>query len=169
MHSHRPILNQHRLQRLALWTLALLSWIAAMLFDERALALRHLQQRYGLISLPRLTSFVSKLLIARAAQLARLRRRKRIIYWRRGRDLHRPHILLSVLGSRLRRKLRSNDLRTWLAKLMDVLRNLDAHAAPLARRLRRGLTRLWRTWSGIAPVFALHAAPASPPALSDSS
>jgi hypothetical protein len=169
MQSHRPILNQHRLRRLALWTLAVLSWIAAMLFNDRAVTARHIQQRTGFISLPWLTSVVSKLLIIRAAQLARLRRPGRIRYWRHGRDLHRPHLIRSALGARLRHALKHNDIRVWIANLIAVLRNLDAHAAPLAQRLRRGLTRLWRTWSPIAPAKLFLGPPASPPAFSDSS
>jgi len=160
MHSHRPILNQHRLRRLALWTLAVLSWIAAMLFHDRALTFRHVAQRLDLISLPWLTELVSKLLINRAAQLARLRPPKHIRYWRHGRDLHRPHILRSALGARLRRALRHKDIRTWLENLIHVLRNLDGYATPLAKRLRHGLTRLWRSWSSTARSAAFSGAPA---------
>ena len=169
MHSHRPILNQHRLRRLALWTLAVLSWIAAILFSERAVTFRHIAQRTDLISLAWLTQLINKLLIARAAQLARLRRRKRIVYWRHGRDLHRPHIIRSVLGARVRRALKHKDIRAWIANLIAVLRNLDAHAAPLAKRLRRGLTRLWRIVPAIAEATLLLGPPAPPPALADSS
>jgi hypothetical protein len=169
MHSHRPFLNQHRLRRLALWTLAVLSWIAAMLFSDRAVSLRHIQQRTGFISLAWLTDLVGKLLIARAAQLARLRRRKRRVYWRHGRDLHRPHIIRSVLGARLRRALKHRDIAAWIANLTAVLRNLDAYAAPLAKRLRRGLTRLWRIVPPIAPAMPLLGPPAPTPAFSDSS
>lgn len=168
MNIHRRHLTQHRFQRLVLWTLAMLSWIAAILSADRFVTARHQRQRFDL-SLPWLTSLVSKLLIVRAAQLARLRRPKRIRYWRHGRDLHRPHILRSVLGARLRRALRHKDIRTWIANLIAVLRNLDAQAAPLARRLRRGLTRLWRTWTILAPPSPLLGPTAPPPALSDSS
>jgi hypothetical protein len=169
MHIHRRHLTQHRFRRIILWTLALLTWIAAMLFGDRAVTFRHIQQRTDLISLPWLTSLVGKLLIIRAAQLARLRGPKRILYWRRGRDLHRPHILRSVLGARVRRALRHKDIATWIANLIAVLRNLDAHAAPLAHRLRRGLTRLWRTWSQAADTPLHLGPPASSPAFSDSS
>jgi hypothetical protein len=168
MQSHRPILNQHRLRRLALWTLAVLSWIAAICFGERAVALRHFR-RLDLISLPCLTRLVGRLLIMRAAHLARLRPPARIRYWRHGRDLHRPHMFRSVLGARLRRALKHKDIRAWIENLICILRNLDAHATPLARRLRRGLTRLWRTWTALALVSPLLGPPAPPPALSDSS
>ena len=169
MQSHRPILNQHRLRRLALWTLAVLSWIAAMLFHDRAVTFRHIQQRTGFISLPWLTDLVGKLLIARAAQLARLRRRRRLIYWRHGRDLHRPHIIRSVLGARLRRALKHRDIGAWIENLIRVLRNLDAYAMPLARRLRRGLTRLWPIVPPIASATLLLGPPAPSPAVADTS
>jgi hypothetical protein len=169
MQHQRRHLTQHRFRRIILWTLALLTWIAAMLFGDRAVTFRHFQQRTDLISLPWLTSLVGKLLIIRAAQLARLRGPKRVRYWRRGRDLRRPHILRSVLGARVRRALRHRDIATWIANLIAVLRNLDAHAAPLAHRLRRGRPRLWRIPPPIAPAPLRHGAPASPPAFSDSS
>jgi hypothetical protein len=168
MQSHRPILNQHSLRRLALWTLAVLSWIAAMLFHNRAVTLRHIQQRFDLISLPWLTSLVGKLIILRAGELARLRRSKHN-YWRCGRDIRPPHIFRSVIGARLRRALTHKDAHVWIANLIAVLRSLDAHAALLAKRLRRGLTRLWPVLRRIAPATALLGPPASSPAFPDSS
>ena len=169
MQIHRPVLTQHRLQRLALWTLAVLQWIAAILFTNRAVTLRHIEQRYEFFSLHWLTQRVGKILIVRAAQLARLRRRKRITYWRHGRDLHRPHIIRSVLGARLRRALKHRDVGVWIENLIAVLRNLDAYAAPLAKRLRRGLTRLWRIAPPIVPATLLLGPPAPSPAFPDSS
>jgi len=167
MHHIRPFLTQHSFQRL-LWALTLLSWIAAIISADRIVTARHQRQRFD-ISLPWLTSFVAKLLIARAGQLARRRAPKRFIFWRHGRDLHRPHIIRSALGARLRRKLRHKDARAWIANLIAILRDLDAHSASLAHRLRRGLTRLWRTWHGSAIDAAPYGAPASSPALADSS
>jgi hypothetical protein len=168
MNSHRPLLNQHRVRRLALWTLAVLSWIATMLFSDRAIALRH-AQRFDLISLPWLTKVVAQLLIIRAGQLARLRPHKRILYWRRGRDLRRAHLFRSTLGSRLRRALRHKDVRVWIANLIAILRTLDTYAAPLAKRLRRRLTRLLRLFPPIAPAQIPLGPSAPPPAFSDSS
>jgi hypothetical protein len=169
MKTHRPFLTQHRLRRLALWTLAMLSWLAAMLPANRAIARRHLQQRIGFISLPWLTRRVGHILIVRAAQLGRLRRRKRLRFWRHGRDLRPAHLIRSVLGGRLRRALKHRDAATWIAKLIHVLRNLDAYARPLIRRLRGGLTRLARLMPAITPAAAIHGAPASAPAIADSS
>lgn len=169
MHSHRPFLTQHRFQRLVLWTLVLLQWIAAMLVSNRAVTLRHVQQRGDMICLPWLTRLVGKLLIVRAGQLARLRRRRRIRLWRRGCDLRRAHLIRSALGARLRRKMKHKDPRARIAGLIAIVRDLDGHAAPLAKRLRRGLTRLWRTWAPITAVCTDHGAPAPAPAFSDSS
>jgi hypothetical protein len=168
MHIHRRHLTQHRFRRIILWTLALLTWIAAVLTNNRAVSARHQHQRFD-VSLPWLTTLVGQLLIIRAGQLARLRRPKRIRYWRRGRDLHLSHLQRSVLGARVRRSLRHKDIATWIANLIAVLRNLDAHAAPLAQRMRRGLTRLLRAWGPIAPSERVPEAPAQTPALSDSS
>jgi hypothetical protein len=168
MQIHRRHLTQHRFQRIVLWALALLTWVAAMLSGNRAVSARHARQRFD-ISLPWLTGLVSKLLIIRAAQLARLRRCGRIRYWARGRDLRRSHLLRSTLGTRLRRTVRHKDVGAWMARLIAVLRNLDAYAAPLAQRLRRGLTRLWRVTPPIAPAQAACAGPASAPAFADSS
>ncbi len=168
MQHHRRHVTQHRFRRIILWTLALLTWFAAVLTDTRAVSARHQRQRFD-IPLPWLNTLVGQLLIIRAGQLARLRRPTRVIYWRRGRDLHLSHLQRSVLGARVRRTLRHKDIRTWIANLITILRNLDAHAAPLAQRMRRGLTRLLRLVPAIAPAVALYGAPASPPAFSDSS
>ena len=146
-----------------------LHWIAAMLFSDRRVSSRHIAQRLSFISLPWLTRRVSQLLIVRAAQLAGRRRRRRIVFWRHGRDSRRSHLLRSVLGWKLHRALKHKDGATWIANLIRVLRNLDAYAAPLARRLRRGLTRLWRVMPPVAPPVALLGPPAYSPALADSS
>jgi len=167
MKTNRPILTQHSFQRLILWTLTLLYWIAAILGGARVDA-RHQRQRFG-ISLPWLTRRVAIILIVRAGQLARLRRPEHMGLWRRGEDVRRQHIVRSALGARLRRKLRHKDVCVWLAQLVHVLRNLDTHAGPLAKRLRHGLTRLWRTWTQSAAAPLTLGPPAPPPAFSDSS
>jgi hypothetical protein len=168
MKPNRRYLTQHRFQRLILWTLAVLTWIAAILSTTRAVSTRHQRQRFD-ISLPWLTRVVGELLIVRAGRLAHLRRNKPILYWRRGRDLRRRHFMRSIVGSKLRRVLRHKHTATWIANLIAVLRNLDAYAAQLAQRLRRGLTRLWRMVAPIAQAIAPFRAPAPSPAFSDSS
>ena len=167
MQHHRRHLTQHRFRRIILWTLALLTWIAAMLTNNRAVSARHERQRFD-IPLPWLNTLVGQLLIIRAGQLARLRR-KRIRYWRHGRALHLSHLQRSALGARVRRTLKHKDIRAWIANLITVLRDLDAHAASLAKRLRRGLTRLLRNWTQAADTPLLPTPPAHQPAVPDSS
>jgi hypothetical protein len=169
MQTHRPLLTQHCLRRLALWTLTLLQWIAAMLSSNRAITPRHIRQRIEFISLPWLTRRVGHMLIVRAAQLDRRRPRKRPRFWRHGRDLRCAHLIRSLLGGRLRRALKHKDAATWIAKLIHVLRNLDAYARPLMRRLHGGLTRVARLVPAIASAETLCGAPTPAPAFADSS
>ncbi len=166
MKHNRRILTQLRFQRLILWTLTLLQWIAAML--HRPVSARHQRQRFD-VSLRWLTTLIAKILVVRATQLARCRSPKRSSFWRYGEDQHRRHILSSALGARLRRKLRHKDIATWLADLIAILRDLDTHATPLATRLRHGLTRLWRVIPRIAAATLIPGTPAPSRATSDSS
>jgi hypothetical protein len=165
MKHQRPIHSQHRIQRLALWTLAMLHWIAATLLGKTPNA-RHRAQR-GDFSLHRLKRMVIALVMLRAAHV--LGPQRSTPAWRHGRDLRRRHFIRSLLGSKLRRALNHRDLATHIAQLIAVLCNLNTHAARLAFRIRHRLRRLWRLMPPIAPNVAVHGAPASPPAFSDSS
>jgi hypothetical protein len=167
MQTPRRHLTQHRFRRIILWALAALTWITAILSDNRFVSARHKAQRFD-ISLLWLTHLVGRLLLIRAGQLARIRR-KPLPYWRRGRDLRRTHLFRSVLGANMRRALKHKDARTWIATLITALCDLDTHAAKLVKRLRRGLTRLLRFWTPSIHASAVYGAPASAPALSDSS
>jgi hypothetical protein len=166
MQAYRPILTRHRLQRLVLWALAMLSWIAAVLAG-RHVNRRHIEQR-GDISLAWLTRLIVNLLMIRAAHIGRFKRRGPTRYWRHGRDLRRRHFHRSLLGAKLRRALKHKDLVTHIARLIAVLRDLNTYAAELARNIRRR-RRLWHTTPPIAPAIALLGAPAPSPAFSDSS
>jgi hypothetical protein len=168
MHIHKPLLTRHRRQRLVLWALAMLTWLAAVLFAGREITVRQLSQRHRRMSLDGLTRMTIELMVVRAAELARRRRRKRN-FWRYGRDLTPRHLIRSLVGSRLRRVLKPRDVAARIAILTEVLRNLDAFAQLLAKRMRRGLTRLWPIIAApsAAPPLATLAAPA--PALVDSS
>jgi hypothetical protein len=152
MHIHKPLLTSHRRQRLVLWALAMLTWLAAVLFAGREITVRQLHQRHRRMSLDGLTRMTIELMICRAAELARLRRRKRN-FWRYGRDLTPRHLFRSLVGSRLRRVLKPRHARERIAALIHALRNLDAFARRLAKRMRRGLTRLW-------PIIPAPTAPA---------
>jgi hypothetical protein len=152
---HRLLTTSHQRRRLALWALAVLQWIVAVLFAGTPVAPRHIVQRGPRISLEGLTRTVIKLLVIRAGELGR-RRRGRLRFWRYGRDLRRPHFIRSLLGANLRRTLRHKDLATRIARLIAVLRDLDAYAQRLARRFK--LTRLWPTTSAPTPAKGLRAA-----------
>jgi hypothetical protein len=169
MKVHRQILSQHRLQRIVLWTLTLLHWIAAVFSSNRPAHARHQSQR-GDYSLAQLSNWIGALLIARAAQMLRTQpRRSRFAYWRRAFNERPTGFNRSLLGSRLRRALKHKDPATHVAQLIAVLRNLDTHAARLAFRARNRLRRLLRAMLAIAPATPLPGAPAPSPALADSS
>jgi hypothetical protein len=165
MKPSRPLPTQHHFQRLALWTLALLQWIAATLSGNHAPSPRHRAQR-GDIAIQSLKRRITALIIFRA--LHTIGPQRRIATWRHGRDLRRPHFMRSLLGAKLRRVLNHKDRAAHIAQLITILRNLDAYAARLAYRLRH-LRRLWRIMPPIAPATALHGAPAPTPAFADSS
>jgi hypothetical protein len=166
MQIHKRHLTRHRRQRLVLWALAMLTWIASV-FAGKAIATRHAQQR-GDVSLEWIARMVMHLVVIRAGELARLRRR-RFTFFKHGRDLRRRHLLRSVIGSRLRRKLAHKDIAARIAMLIAALRDLDAIARPLAQRMRRRLTRLWSI--AVKPMLPdiILGSPAQPPALIDSS
>jgi hypothetical protein len=140
--QRRFLTTPHQRQRLALWTLTALQWVAAVLFGGREVAVRHLHQRCPLISLERLTRLATCLLIVRAREQARCRAGT-LRFWRHGRDLRPRHLIRSLLGSKLRRAFKPKGVAARIAALIGLLRNLDACARRLARRMRRGLTRLW--------------------------
>ena len=163
---NRFLTTPHQRRRLALWALAVLAWIAAVL-SGRQITARQSRQR-GDVSLDRLTRTTICLLIIRAAELASCRLRKRH-YWKYGRDLRRAHLNRSVVGSRLRRVLRARDVPTRVARLMGVLRDLDRYAQQLANRFRRRLTRLYAIIAAPAPAPLAPLAPTLARALADSS
>jgi hypothetical protein len=169
MQLHRPIITQHRLQRLILWTLALLHWIAAVLFANRPAHARHWRQR-GDTSLTHLSRWTAALIMTRALHLLRAHpRRRRFHYWRRTFSARPSGFCRSLLGAKLRGALKHKDPATHIAQLIAVLRDLDTYAARLAFRMRHRLRRLLRAWLMIAPVAPMLGPPGPPPAFSDSS
>ena len=167
MQTAKRHLTKHRRQRIILWTLAMLTWIAAVLFGDRNVAARHWRQR-GDISLDALKRMVIQLMIIRAGELARIRRRT-IRFHKRGRDLRLGHLYRRVLGSKLRRALTRKNVAARVLTLIAVLSNLDLYASQLAVRLKRRLTRLWPIGSVPLPAILLSGDLASSPALADSS
>ena len=163
-----PIFTEHRRKRLTLWALTVLGWLMSVLFGDRDVSVRHLNQRLDFVFLDELTDVTRALLVSRALQFAKAPNRGRLHYWKFGRSLRRAHFMRSFLGAHFRRLLTHRDLKTRIAQLIDVLRDLDAHARRLAQRMRT-LHRLWRIVPQIAPAALMLGSPASRPALSDSS
>jgi hypothetical protein len=164
----KPIFTEHRRKRLTLWALTVLGWLMSVLFGDREVSVRHLNQRLDFVFLDELTDVTRVLLVSRALQFAKAPNRRRLHYWRHGRSLRRAHFMRSFLGAHFRRLLTHRDFKTRIAQLIDLLRNLDVHARRLAQRLRK-LHRLWRLVPRIAPAVLILGPPASPPALTDSS
>jgi hypothetical protein len=163
-----PFFTEHRRKRLTLWALTVLGWLMSVLFGERDVSVRHLQQRLDHVFLDKLTDVTRALLVSRALNFAKVRIRGRLQYWKHGRSLRRAHFMRSFLGSRFRRLLAHRDLKTRIAQLIAVLRNLDSYARGLMKRMRK-LYRLWRIVPRIAPATTLRGAFAPMPALADSS
>jgi hypothetical protein len=144
MHAHRPFADTaHQRRRYALWVMAMLHWIAALLIQAVRPTKRQFEQR-GEVSIARLTHLVITLLVIRAAERSRIRSGAPRC-WRHGRTLLRRHFMRSVLGSRLRRAIKPKDTAARIGALIHALRHLDDFADQLARRM---LTRLW----GILPA-----------------
>jgi hypothetical protein len=162
----RRHLTPHRRQRLVLWALAMLMWIASLLAGLTPTR-RQLAQR-GDISLDGLSWLVQRLILIRGGELAGYNR-NRPCFFKCGRDLRRAHVLRSICGSKLRQALDHRDPIARIAILIDALTHLDAWAARFAKRLRRGITRLWSIAPAPMPAIALLGPPASPPACADSS
>lgn len=164
----QPIFTEHRRQRLALWALTVLGWLMGVLLGQRELSVRQLNQRFHHILLDDLTRVTIALVAGRALQFAKVRIRPGLSHWKHGRHLRPAGFMRSFLGARFRRQLKHRDLKTRIAQLIDVLRDLDAHARRLAARLRK-MRRIWRIARPIAPATFLLGAPAPLPALADSS
>lgn len=176
MQVYRPIIPRRRLQRLVLWLLATLSWVAAVMFADRSISARYNRQR-GDIALTHLSRWVGNLIMARAAAILRLTRRRQ--HLRRHTRIQRPSGLRrSLLGAKLRRMLKHKDARTMIAQLITVLRNLDvtprtsrttsaiaAASCASCRRLRRVRRSSERgVPAGIFRQLLTHNASRQPPA-----
>lgn len=165
MKTRRLLTTAHQRRRLALWALTMLRWIAAVLFAGRTVTARQFETRRERLSLHGLTRLVIQLLIVRSGELARPRRR-RLRFFRNGRELKRRHFIRSFLGARLRRVLKPRGIAARIDALIRVLRDLDLYARQLARRR---ITRLWSIAPAPMPAAAILSAPIAALAFTDSS
>ncbi len=130
-----PPISEHRLNRYHRWMLLWLTWFAAFLREARALAPFSTQATAIAHQwLDRIERVLTNIVMLRAAPHVRSivppkhsPRRKRETQMRR-----------AVIGSAMRRMLRSNDLSQRIAALSQ---NVDALVERLLKRLPRGLTR----------------------------
>jgi hypothetical protein len=170
MHLQKRHLSKHRRARLIAWTLAILAWVAWVFSAERAPKRRHMRQRYGFISLDRLARTVALLVVSRAGELARMRRRANPFFARvRGRQRWPRHIKRSIIGARLRQRLKHADFATRVAILAAAAANLDAWAVAHIKKLRRGMTRLWAIAPAPVPAVPLITLARAPAFFADSS
>ncbi|HYD89225.1 MAG TPA: hypothetical protein VEA80_17230 [Vitreimonas sp.] len=144
-------LSLHRRARLIAWALAMLTWMAQVLFADAPFTQRHARRRGPRMSLAGLTHMVRQLIIVRAADLARQRPKSRFNFHYRGYDRTPRAVIRAVIGARVRRMLKRDDLAARIGVLIHALNHLDQYASIVARRLRRRLTRLW-------PILAAPAA-----------
>ncbi|MBC7769728.1 MAG: hypothetical protein H7124_13185 [Phycisphaerales bacterium] len=141
--------EHRRLARLIAWARLALVWFAMLMFAAAPPRNRRRLGRFALLSLDDLARLVRNLILARAAQLAGVGRAKRAPcrnYAPSGfsRRLRPRQVARSLAGSRLRRALRHRDRATRISILLAALRDLDAHARNVARKLTR-----------LAPIIAL--------------
>jgi hypothetical protein len=170
MYLPKRHLSKHRRARLIAWTLAILAWLAWAFSAERAPQRRHMRRRYGFISLEGLARTIALLVVSRAGELACMRRRANPFFARvRGRQRWPRHIKRSIIGARLRRRLKHPDFATRVAILAAAAANLDAWATAHIKKLRRGMTRLWAIAPASAPAAPLITLVRAPTFFADSS
>jgi hypothetical protein len=135
MRFNAPPISQHRLHRHHRWMLLWLIWFAAFLKKARAFAPFSAQataiaQRW----LDRIERLLTAIVMLRAAPHVRSTNTTK----HASRCKIETHIVRAVIGSAMRRALRSKDLTQRIAALSQ---DVDVLVARLLKRLPRGLTR----------------------------
>jgi hypothetical protein len=112
---------------------------------------RHVRQRAPFSCLDWIAAQARTLIILRAADF-----RTRPMHTQRLYGGAAPSVCIkrAVFGARARRFLRIRDWRDRIVRLVEVLRAIDVWAARIARRLHRGLTRLFARLCEQAPACA---------------
>jgi len=167
MHRPRSTLSQHRFARFIAWALALLNWIATGLDHGTPADQRRIRQRDWFFDPDNAARLVRDLILLRALKLARLRALPR--HPSRGAPIRNVHLRRAAAGSKLRRALDHRDPIQRLTRLIHALRNIDQHAAALARRLKRRLTRLYPRFTLPQASDAVRALAVRAPFAADSS
>jgi hypothetical protein len=135
MRFNAPPISEHRLNRHHRWMLLWLTWFAAFLGEARAFApfsaeATAIARRW----LDRIERLLVSIILLRAAP----RVRGNIPSKHSPRRRIETHMRRAIIGSAMRRNLRSKNLNQRIAALS---RDVDALVARLLKRLPRGLTR----------------------------
>jgi hypothetical protein len=135
MRFNAPPISEHRLHRYHRWMLLWLRWCAAFLTEARAFA-SFSDQAEAIAHqwLGRIERLLIKIIIIRAAPHVRPTGAPKHSVRRRT----ETHFFRAVIGSAMRRALRSKNLNRRIAALSQ---DVDALVARLLKRLPRGLTR----------------------------
>jgi hypothetical protein len=131
MHSAPTIISPHRAARFSGWLMLWLVWFAGV-------CARWLGGAADARDLDRPARAVSLVVFLHVC--ARMRAPAATGRHRHGRALSTS--LRRLIGARLRRAVGGRDIARRFLAILAVMRDLEAHVAALARRLRRGLTRL---------------------------
>ncbi len=148
--------HSHRLSRLHRWAMLWLKWFAAFLDGAEAFAPLSRQARaIAHTWLDKVEHLVVSLVMVRAAKFVRPAVANRHVaqHKRKTAGLRR-----AIIGSRLRRALRHNDVRQRIAALgqdIDTLAELIAHRAPRGLTRRRAIAPR----AGCKPAVCASAAP----------
>jgi hypothetical protein len=135
MRFNAPPITEHRLQRAQRWMLLWLKWFAAFLREARAVA--PFSDQAATVAhqwLGRIERLLISIILLRAAP----RVRGNIPPQHSPRRRIETHMRRAIIGSGMRRALRSKDLHQRIAALSQ---DVDALVARLLKRLPRGLTR----------------------------
>jgi hypothetical protein len=135
MRFNAPPITEHRLQRYQRWVLLWLKWFAAFLREARAFA--PFSDQAATIAhqwLDRIERILTSIVMLCAAPHVRVINAPKHSARRRT----ETHMRRAIIGSAMRRALRSKDLHQRIAALSQ---DVDALVARLLKRLPRGLTR----------------------------
>jgi hypothetical protein len=135
MRFNVPPISEHRLDRYHRWMLLWLTWFAAFLREARTFAPFSAQaEAIAHQWLDRIERLLITIILLRAAP----RVRGNIPPKHSVRRRVETHMRRAIIGSAMRRALRSKDLHKRIAALSQ---DVDALVARLLKRLPRGLTR----------------------------
>lgn len=135
MRFYAPPISEHRLQRYQRWLLLWLTWFTAFLNRARAFAPFTAQaETIAHQWLDRIERVLISIVLIRAAPRVRVTNTPR----RRGPPRTESQMLRAIVGSAMRRSLRSKDLHQRIAALSQ---DPDALVERLLKRLPQGLTR----------------------------